>query len=235
MAGRRPGRSASAAATASPTSRRAKKSGQHDAAGAAHIGGVHMQQLDRGDGDARRPGAHKLAARCRRGSDPSGRCCSLPRAGPRRRPARRSITSTRMRMPSYSKAASKIAGTRASSIKAAVRATACACCQGSSATSTPPGNSRCALRPISCPMSIGEPGAGVLVGLWFVHDQPQAARALQAGDVARLGEMLTGQRRLRVDSLVMVQRRRHRNRKMLRRRLATSVSDALPVNSHQPS
>jgi transposase len=44
--------------------------------------------------------------------------------------------------------------------KAAVRAAACSCRHDSSLISEPPGNRTPALRPISCPMAIREPGRG---------------------------------------------------------------------------
>jgi hypothetical protein len=36
-------------------------------------------------------------------------------------------------------------------------------------------------------------GSWFLVGQRFMHEQPRAAQTLQAGDVARLGDVLTGQ------------------------------------------
>ncbi len=36
-------------------------------------------------------------------------------------------------------------------------------------------------------------GSWFLVGQRFMHEQPRAAQTLQAGDAARLGEVLTGQ------------------------------------------
>ena len=96
-------------------------------------------------------------------------------------------TSTRTRMPSYWKAASKMAGTPSSAIRAAVRATASACSlfgdlgpaweqKARRATDVQADSERRSRRRF-------------LVMRRFMDEQPQAARTLQAGHVARLGEM----------------------------------------------
>jgi len=108
---------------------------------------IHMKNFDRGNANACSPLLF------------TSRIPQYPRGS-------RSKTSTRIRTLECSKAASKIADTELSAIRAVVRATACECCQGSSSTRMPPGNKLRAMRPTSIPTSSAEPGSGSSHSVW---------------------------------------------------------------------